>query len=68
MTSVNAFAEGNKQTAFLGAAVFPEAQGCSFPMPDTEVSAQNLRDFARHRRGEKALAEWLRYWIGTDRL
>jgi death-on-curing protein len=63
MTSVNAFADGNRRTAFLCAAAFIEAQGSSFTMPDSEVSARKLRDFAERRRGENALAEWLRYWI-----
>ena len=63
MSSVNAFANGNKRTAFLGAVAFIEAQGCSFTMPDTEISAQKLHDFAERRLGENALAEWLRIWI-----
>jgi death-on-curing protein len=64
MTRVNAFADGNRRTAFLCAVAFIEAQGCVFSMPDSVVSAEQLRDFAEGRRGEKALAEWLRDWIG----
>lgn len=64
MTSIKAFADGNTQTAFLCSAAFIEAQGCSLSMPDGAVSAENLRAFAERRRGEKALAEWLRDWIG----
>lgn len=63
MASVNAFESGNKGTAFLCAVAFIEAQSCSFAMPDSEVSALKLREFAERRRGENALAEWLRYWI-----
>jgi prophage maintenance system killer protein len=66
MTAVDAFAEGNKPTAFLCAAAFIEAQGCSFSMPHSAVSAEKLRDFAERRRGEKALAEWLRDWISAS--
>jgi hypothetical protein len=32
-------------------------------MPDNEVSAQRLHEFAERRLGENALAECLRYWI-----
>jgi hypothetical protein len=31
-------------------------------MPDSEISAETLRQFAERRFGEKALAEWLRLW------
>jgi prophage maintenance system killer protein len=46
MASVNPFAGGNRRTAFLCAAAFIEAQGCSLTMPDSEVNAEKLRDFA----------------------
>ena len=65
LASVNAFAHGNKGTPFLCAVAFVEANGYSFTMPDSEVSAQKLRAFAERRLGENALAEWLRYWIST---
>jgi death-on-curing protein len=62
IASVNAFADGNKRTAFLCATAFIEANGYSFTMPDSEISAETLRQFAERRFGEKALAEWLRLW------
>lgn len=64
LASVNAFECGNKRTAFLCAVAFIEANGRSFTMPDSEISAEKLRGFAERRFGENALAEWLRYWIG----
>ena len=64
LASVNAFECGNKRTAFLCAVAFIEANGRSFTMPDSEISAEKLRGFAERRLGENALAEWLRYWIG----
>ena len=63
IASVNAFADGNKRTAFLCATAFSEVNGYSFTMPDSEISAETLRQFAERRFGEKALAEWLRFWI-----
>ena len=65
LASVNAFAHGNKRTAFLCAVAFVEANGYSFTLPDSEASAEKLRAFAERRLGENALAEWLRYWIST---
>ena len=63
MASVEAFEDANKRTAFLCAVAFIGANGSCFTMPDGEVSARKLREFAERRLGEKALAEWLRYWI-----
>jgi len=64
LASVNAFECGNKRTAFLCAVAFIEANGRSFTMPDSEISAERLRGFGERRLGENALAEWLRYWVG----
>ena len=63
VASVNAFVDGNKRSAYLCAVALIEANGYSFTMPDSEVSAQKLRAFAERRFGENALAGWLRYWI-----
>jgi prophage maintenance system killer protein len=64
LASVSAFECGNKRTAFLCAVAFIEANGRSFTMPDSEISAERLRGFGERRLGENALAEWLRYWVG----
>jgi prophage maintenance system killer protein len=63
MANVPAFAHGNLATAFLRAVALIELNGYSFTLPDGEVGAQKLRDFAERRLGERALAEWLRDWI-----
>jgi hypothetical protein len=43
-----------------------EANEYSFRMPDRDVSARKLREFAERRFGENALSEWLRYWISAQ--
>jgi prophage maintenance system killer protein len=56
---VNAFDDGSKRPAFLCAVAFIESNGCSFTLPDSEISAPMVRGFAERRVGENALAKRL---------
>lgn len=61
--TAQAFAAGNKRTAFCAAAAFVEANGWRLDLPPGRHAIDRLLGYFDGRLGQSGVVEWFRLWM-----
>jgi prophage maintenance system killer protein len=63
LADADAFAAGNKRTAFRAAVAFVETNGYAFGMPPQRHPIERLLGYFDGQLGQSGVVEWFRLWM-----